>query len=127
MIDSRGLNRSLIRRRSDTIPASCTSQPLSGTRRINNAEAAHGAPHGRGEHQGNIRGSRSSPPDGARHFADAADRAGRPSGTRAMDLGLAGAAVVVQGGTKGMGRAAAECFAADGARVAVLARPRPTR
>src|SRR5512135_2827832 len=39
-----------------------------------------------------------------------------------MDLGLAGAAVCVQGGTKGMGRAAAECFAADGARVVVLAR-----
>jgi 3-oxoacyl-[acyl-carrier protein] reductase len=39
-----------------------------------------------------------------------------------VDLGLAGAAVVVQGGTQGMGRAAAECFAADGARVAVLAR-----
>lgn len=39
-----------------------------------------------------------------------------------MDLGLAGAAVVVSGGTKGMGRAAAECLAAEGARVAVLAR-----
>jgi 3-oxoacyl-[acyl-carrier protein] reductase len=41
-----------------------------------------------------------------------------------MDLGLAGAAVCVQGGSKGMGRAAAECFAADGARVVVLARGR---
>jgi NAD(P)-dependent dehydrogenase (short-subunit alcohol dehydrogenase family) len=39
-----------------------------------------------------------------------------------MDLGLRDAAVVVGGGTKGMGRAAAECFAAEGARVAVLAR-----
>ena len=39
-----------------------------------------------------------------------------------MDLGLAGAAVCVQGGTQGMGRAAAECFARDGARVVVLAR-----
>jgi NAD(P)-dependent dehydrogenase (short-subunit alcohol dehydrogenase family) len=39
-----------------------------------------------------------------------------------MDLGLGGAAVVVNGGSKGMGRAAAECFAADGARVCVLAR-----
>lgn len=39
-----------------------------------------------------------------------------------MDLGLAGAAVVVAGGTTGMGRAAADCFAADGARVAILAR-----
>ncbi|HEY7136366.1 MAG TPA: SDR family NAD(P)-dependent oxidoreductase, partial [Acidimicrobiia bacterium] len=39
-----------------------------------------------------------------------------------MDLGLAGATAVVQGGTQGMGRAAAECFAEDGARVAVLAR-----
>lgn len=41
-----------------------------------------------------------------------------------MDLGLAGAAAVVTGGSKGMGRATAECFAADGARVAVLARGR---
>jgi 3-oxoacyl-[acyl-carrier protein] reductase len=41
-----------------------------------------------------------------------------------MDLGLAGAAAVVQGGTQGMGRAAAECLAEDGARVAVLARTR---
>ena len=41
-----------------------------------------------------------------------------------MDLNLAGAAVCVQGGSKGMGRAAAECFAADGARVAVMARGR---
>jgi NAD(P)-dependent dehydrogenase (short-subunit alcohol dehydrogenase family) len=39
-----------------------------------------------------------------------------------MDLGLSGASVVIAGGTSGMGRAAAECFAADGARVAVLAR-----
>ena len=35
-----------------------------------------------------------------------------------MDLGLKDAAVVVAGGTSGMGRAAAECFAVDGARVA---------
>ncbi len=41
-----------------------------------------------------------------------------------MDLGLAGANVVIAGGTKGMGLAAAECFAADGANVAVLARGR---
>jgi NAD(P)-dependent dehydrogenase (short-subunit alcohol dehydrogenase family) len=41
-----------------------------------------------------------------------------------MDLGLADATVVVAGGTSGMGRAAADCFAADGARVAVLARGR---
>jgi NAD(P)-dependent dehydrogenase (short-subunit alcohol dehydrogenase family) len=41
-----------------------------------------------------------------------------------MDLGLAGARAVVQGGTQGMGRAAAECFAADGASVGVLARTR---
>ncbi len=39
-----------------------------------------------------------------------------------MDLGLSGAHVVVSGGTKGMGRAAAESFAREGARVAVLAR-----
>ncbi|HET9558457.1 MAG TPA: SDR family NAD(P)-dependent oxidoreductase, partial [Actinomycetota bacterium] len=39
-----------------------------------------------------------------------------------MDLGLAGAAAVVQGGTQGMGRAAAACLATDGARVAVVAR-----
>ena len=39
-----------------------------------------------------------------------------------MDLGLEGAAAVVSGGSKGMGRAAAECLAADGCRVAVLGR-----
>jgi NAD(P)-dependent dehydrogenase (short-subunit alcohol dehydrogenase family) len=39
-----------------------------------------------------------------------------------MDLGLAGAAVCVQGGSKGMGRAAARSFARDGARVVILAR-----
>lgn len=41
-----------------------------------------------------------------------------------MDLGLSNAVAVVAGGTTGMGRAAADCFAADGARVAVLARTR---
>jgi 3-oxoacyl-[acyl-carrier protein] reductase len=41
-----------------------------------------------------------------------------------MDLGLGGAAVAVSGGSKGMGRATAECFAAEGAKVAVLARGR---
>jgi 3-oxoacyl-[acyl-carrier protein] reductase len=39
-----------------------------------------------------------------------------------MDLGLEGSAVVVTGGSKGMGRATAEAFADDGARVAILAR-----
>src|SRR4051794_8185982 len=39
-----------------------------------------------------------------------------------MDLGLRDAGVVVNGGSKGMGRAAAESFAAEGAKVAVLAR-----
>ncbi len=39
-----------------------------------------------------------------------------------MDLGLEGSIAVVTGGTKGMGRAIAETFADDGARVAVLAR-----
>ena len=39
-----------------------------------------------------------------------------------MDLGLSDAAVVISGGSKGMGRAAAESFAAEGARVAVLGR-----
>ncbi|MGH7821583.1 MAG: SDR family NAD(P)-dependent oxidoreductase [Candidatus Binatia bacterium] len=42
-----------------------------------------------------------------------------------MDLGLSGAAVVVSGGTGGMGKAAAECFAADGARIAVFGRTQP--
>lgn len=41
-----------------------------------------------------------------------------------MDLGLRDANVVVIGGTSGMGRAAADCFAEDGARVAVMARSR---
>lgn len=39
-----------------------------------------------------------------------------------MDLGLGGAATAVTGGSKGMGRATAECLAAEGARVAVIAR-----
>ena len=39
-----------------------------------------------------------------------------------MDLGLADATVVVAGGSKGMGLAAARCFAAERARVAILAR-----
>ncbi len=39
-----------------------------------------------------------------------------------MDLGLAGAYVAINGGSKGMGRAAAECAAGEGANVAVLAR-----
>jgi NAD(P)-dependent dehydrogenase (short-subunit alcohol dehydrogenase family) len=41
-----------------------------------------------------------------------------------MDLGLAGATVVVNGGSAGMGRAAALTFAGEGAKVAVLARDR---
>jgi 3-oxoacyl-[acyl-carrier protein] reductase len=39
-----------------------------------------------------------------------------------MDLGLAGAAVCISGGTKGMGREAAIAFAREGARVVVTAR-----
>jgi NAD(P)-dependent dehydrogenase (short-subunit alcohol dehydrogenase family) len=39
-----------------------------------------------------------------------------------MDLGLKNSAAVVTGGSKGMGRAIAEAFADDGARVAILAR-----
>ncbi len=41
-----------------------------------------------------------------------------------MDLGIADATAVVTGGSKGMGRAVAEVLAADGARVAVMARGR---
>lgn len=39
-----------------------------------------------------------------------------------MELGWKNATAAVTGGSSGMGRAAAECIAADGARVAVLAR-----
>ncbi|MCZ6713923.1 MAG: SDR family NAD(P)-dependent oxidoreductase, partial [Deltaproteobacteria bacterium] len=41
-----------------------------------------------------------------------------------MDLGLAGAAAVVTGGSKGMGLATARCLAEEGARVCILARAR---
>ena len=39
-----------------------------------------------------------------------------------MDLGLSDAVVVVAGGSKGMGRAAVDTFASEGARIGVLAR-----
>jgi NAD(P)-dependent dehydrogenase (short-subunit alcohol dehydrogenase family) len=39
-----------------------------------------------------------------------------------VDLGLSNSTAVISGGSKGMGRAAAERLAADGARVAILAR-----
>jgi 3-oxoacyl-[acyl-carrier protein] reductase len=39
-----------------------------------------------------------------------------------LDLGLAGASAVVTGGSKGMGLAIAECIAAEGASVAIMAR-----
>ena len=39
-----------------------------------------------------------------------------------MNLGLAGARVVVTGGSRGMGRAAATAFACEGSRVALVAR-----
>jgi 3-oxoacyl-[acyl-carrier protein] reductase len=39
-----------------------------------------------------------------------------------MDLGLAGARVVVTGGSRGMGRAAAATFACEGSRIAIVAR-----
>lgn len=39
-----------------------------------------------------------------------------------MDLGLRDAKAVVVGGSRGMGRASAQCLADDGARVAVIAR-----
>lgn len=39
-----------------------------------------------------------------------------------MDLGLAGASALITGGSKGMGLAIAECIAAEGASVAIMAR-----
>jgi NAD(P)-dependent dehydrogenase (short-subunit alcohol dehydrogenase family) len=39
-----------------------------------------------------------------------------------MDLGLKNAVAIVQGGSRGMGLAAAECFAADGAKVGIIGR-----
>jgi 3-oxoacyl-[acyl-carrier protein] reductase len=39
-----------------------------------------------------------------------------------MDLGLKDAVCVVQGGSRGMGRSAAECFAKDGAKVGIIGR-----
>ncbi|MFE6862122.1 SDR family NAD(P)-dependent oxidoreductase [Nocardia sp. NPDC057668] len=41
-----------------------------------------------------------------------------------MDLGLAGAAAVVVGGSRGMGLATAHCLAEEGARVAIVGRDR---
>ncbi len=49
-------------------------------------------------------------------------RRGTTDSRRSMDLGLSGSAAVVTGGSKGMGLAIAETLAADGARVAVMAR-----
>src|SRR6201999_2793122 len=43
-------------------------------------------------------------------------------GWMVVDLGFADATAVVSGGSKGMGRAVAEVLAADGAKVAVMAR-----
>ena len=41
-----------------------------------------------------------------------------------MDLGLRDAAAIVTGGSKGIGRASAQCLAEEGARVCILARGR---
>ncbi len=43
-----------------------------------------------------------------------------------MDLGLRGKVAAVYGASRGLGRAAAEALAAEGARVAVIARQEPT-
>jgi 3-oxoacyl-[acyl-carrier protein] reductase len=45
----------------------------------------------------------------------------------AVGLGLANAAAVVVGGSRGMGLAAARCLAEDGVRVALVGRTRVSR
>ncbi len=65
----------------------------------------------------------------ARHWRAAERDASRPRARRcalvSLDLGLRGRAAVVAGGTRGVGRATAGLLAAEGCRVAVLARTEP--
>src|ERR1700730_790569 len=91
--------------------ARCPGGPV---RRAGSGAAARCRPGGRGTATAGHRG-----PTGRRATALPALR-----GRLALDLGLEDATAVVTGGSKGMGRAIAERLAAEGARVAVLARGR---
>src|SRR5207253_7414380 len=104
-------------RRRTSAPAPSSSSAPSSPPRSRGSTSASMPGNGRRDHAGEMSDLSGAAPDlGSYSPAAAIDRGA------VVDLGLAGATAVVVGGTQGMGRAAAECFAADGAKVSVVAR-----